>query len=173
MIYKDLFRIFIKYYKPHNSSPWYNENFLENDCIEINGTWYYVDGDADNAEKYGIYKCANCGEYICLDEDYYYSELTDCYYCCDDCRVEDEKAYIDGDNSYYWDSYDCEARRYDESPAIWYFDGWDWLQTTEDNAGEFEEIDGFLFTYSWDDRRERELQRLREIAAVCNDIVAA
>ena len=156
-----------------NNGRYYTETCFKDDCIYINGTYYYAGDDAESPEEYNIYLCEQCGEYICMNEDYYYSEVTESYYCSEECRIEAEKDYIDGDNSYYWDSYDECAREYDESPAIWYFDGYDWLQTTEDNAGEFEEIDGFLLTYSWDDRRERELQRLREIAAVCNDIVAA
>lgn len=64
-----------------------DEDIIDNDFYNIGGRWYHEDD---------ICECAECGDYVILDEDYYsgcYSELTDEEYCCEDCKESAELRY--------------------------------------------------------------------------------
>lgn len=105
---------------------WCEETCHQDDCVEIDGAWYYVDGDPDNAASWGVYKCPECGEYFTnKDGNYCYSEMLGETYCCWDCKNAAEEYSIDDydgwimtedDGAYLRD--DCwEAWKFD------YFDG--------------------------------------------------
>lgn len=71
---------------------------VEWDCVYINGSFYFI---GDDPEANGIEKCPWCNEYYVAD-DAVYSDITDDYYCCDDCRARAEQDYKEA-NWYYCD----------------------------------------------------------------------
>ena len=87
---------------------------FEDDCIEIDSTYYYAGRGAGDPESYGIYCCPECGEYF-VSEDSYYSELTEEDYCCEDCCEKAERKYHK-DNGEVYSEYDEEW--YDEDDVI-------------------------------------------------------
>lgn len=135
-----------------------NEEYcFHEDCLYINGEYYYAGRDCDYYGDYGIRSCAYCDEYY-LEEDGVYSELTDEWYCCEGCMEEAEKEYKE-DNWYYselldeyyeteeekdeaeqeykerywhYSEYDDEYYEYEGDVAEWLsaFDGADWERQT-------------------------------------------
>lgn len=77
----------------------YQEDCFQDDCLEINGTYYYAGRNCDDYSCYGISYCEECGEYY-LDSDSYYSDITEEYYCSDYCRDCAEQRYKE-DNWHY------------------------------------------------------------------------
>ncbi len=82
-----------------------NETCFKDDCLYIDGTYYYAGEDADSPEDYCIYKCPQCGDYY-VSEDSYYSEVTEEDYCCSTCRDDAERDYRE--NNWYYSEYDDE-----------------------------------------------------------------
>lgn len=86
-----------------------DECCFEDDCVEINGTYYYAGDDADYPEDNLIYECPKCGEYIVFDDGYgsdiYYSELTGEDYCCESCRESAENDWH-RDNGHVFSEWD-------------------------------------------------------------------
>ena len=82
-----------------NGSGSYQEYCFEDDCIEIDGDYYYAGEDHEDYSEYGIGVCDRCGEYYLLD-DGCYSELTEEDYCCEDCMERAEREYKE-ENWYY------------------------------------------------------------------------
>lgn len=83
----------------------------EDDCVEIDGDWYYAGRDGEEPGSYGIYLCPECGSYFLLD-DGYYSDLTEESYCCESCMESAETAYHEenGEERAEWDGewYDAD-----------------------------------------------------------------
>lgn len=75
------------------------ENYYEEDCVEIDGEYYYAGDNAEDFESYGISCCSECENYY-FSDDAVYSEVTDDYYCCSSCMEEAERRYKE-DNWYY------------------------------------------------------------------------
>ena len=106
-----------------------DETCFKDDCVNIEGTYYYAGEDAESPEDNYIYKCPNCGEYYVSGESYY-SDITEEDYCCSYCRDVAEKDYKENnwtyseyDDEYYedsddviraleWNVFDC---KYDET----------------------------------------------------------
>lgn len=94
-------------------------NEFEDDCIEIDGCYYYAGRNAESPDEYGIYRCAYCDEYM-VGDDAYYSEITEEYYCCGSCMESAEEAYkkenwtySEYDDEYFEDSDDvCEFKKF-------------------------------------------------------------
>lgn len=60
------------------------------DFIDVNGDFHYEED---------VVSCDECGEYV-LEEDAYYSDITEEYYCCESCREDAERDYKER-NWYY------------------------------------------------------------------------
>ena len=73
---------------------YYEEACYEDDCIDIDGDYYYAGRYAENPEDYGICKCPVCGDYF-VCEDGCYSDVTEEDYCCDDCMGSAEKDWYE------------------------------------------------------------------------------
>lgn len=92
----------VEAYRPwRDGSGWYTEDCFNEDCINIDGEWYYAGHNAEEPSRNGIEECPECGEYFVPGrENSVYSELTDEWYCCDDCMEEAETDYKE-ENWYY------------------------------------------------------------------------
>lgn len=83
---------------------YYDGNWMYCDCerleefIQLNDGRYY--------HETNVLTCPHCGENFCVDEDGYYSELTDEDYCCEDCRENAEEEYKK--NNWAYSEYDDE-----------------------------------------------------------------
>lgn len=84
----------------------FEEHCFEEDCVEIDGDYYYAGDNADDPNYYGIYECPKCGNYF-IAENGVYSELTDEDYCCQDCLEEAETDYRE-DNGWAFSDWDGE-----------------------------------------------------------------
>jgi len=93
----------VVYAKVYNGGRFYEEYCLEDDCVEIDGTYYYAGDDANYPESYGLCRCEECGEY-CINGDALYSDITDCYYCCQSCMEDGE--YRFKEDNWYFSEYD-------------------------------------------------------------------
>lgn len=70
----------------------------EDEFVEIGDTWYL---------RSECKQCPECGDWMHEDADnMYYSEITDEYYCCEDCRYRGEDNYKA--ENWYWSEYDEE-----------------------------------------------------------------
>lgn len=82
-------------------SGWYTEDCFKEDCIRIGDEYYYAGEDCEEPEYNGLERCPECGEWFVSDrEDSVYSELTEEWYCCDDCMEKAETEYKES-NWYY------------------------------------------------------------------------
>ena len=84
-----------------NGSNFYTEYCFVDDCIEIDGEYYYAGRYAEDPEDNGIYCCPECGEYFIEGN---YSELTEEHYCCSGCLEDAEDSYKK--DHWYWCEYD-------------------------------------------------------------------
>lgn len=95
------------------------EDCFEEDCIEIDGDYYYAGIDRECPSNYGIHRCDYCDEYF-LEDNEVYSELTDGHYCCDSCRETHEEewheengdVYSEYDDGWYDQDYVLTAKMY-------------------------------------------------------------
>ena len=78
-----------------------SECCFEDDCVGINGDYYYAGEDCEYPEDYGLRRCAECGEFFVYDEGCE-SEITGEEYCCSYCLEEAEESYKE-DNWFYSD----------------------------------------------------------------------
>jgi len=70
------------------------ERCFEDDCIEIDGCYYYAGEDAKYPESNGIYICPRCDDYFVPGRgSSCYSELTEEDYCCLTCMEQAEQEY--------------------------------------------------------------------------------
>lgn len=91
-------------------------NEFDDDVICIaNGDCYYAGTDCRYPEDYDLYRCPYCNEwfYRGCQSDYYYSDITEKYYCCEDCLTKDEADYKE--RNWEYSEYDNE---YFESDVI-------------------------------------------------------
>jgi len=95
------------YYQGSNGR-WYQSDYFEEDCIEINDGYYYAGDDCDDWYDCGIRRCERCGEYFVPErENAEYSSLTGEWYCDDDCKEIAENEYIE-ENDCREDCFDGE-----------------------------------------------------------------
>lgn len=83
----------------------YREFCFEEDCIEIDGDYYYAGRNAEWPEDHGICVCPECDEYY-VEGDGYYSELTGEEYCSNYCMENAEQNYKE--DNWYFSKYDDE-----------------------------------------------------------------
>ena len=76
-------------------------------CLE-NGGNYYAGGDCRYPEDYDLYRCPYCNEWLYCGggSDYYYSDITGEYYCCEDCLASAEADYKE--RNWEYSEYDNE-----------------------------------------------------------------
>lgn len=106
---------------------WYQDDYFEDDCIYINGEYYYE-------ESAGIYKCPWCGEWFSeRDEEYYVSEMMDETYCCFDCMkaAEEEEMEKYPDDCENWVMTDDGAKDKRDCDEVWYYDDDDEMWKTK------------------------------------------
>ena len=81
---------------------YYREDCHKDDCVEINGEYYYAGYDCEDKEIYGIYECPECGSLFVPDrEDAVKSELTGEWYCDSYCKESAEDSYREDHNCRY------------------------------------------------------------------------
>ena len=96
-------------YRMDCNGRWYRETCFEDDVLEINGEYYYAGDDCDDYESEGIRRCEECGEYFVPErEDSDHSDLTDEWYCCEECRKSAEESYAEDNPDVRYDDYDGE-----------------------------------------------------------------
>lgn len=72
----------------------YEEDCFEDDCMYIDGDYYYAGYDCEEPEEYGLFTCPECHEWLARGHgDSYYSDLLNAWYCCEDCAMEAEREY--------------------------------------------------------------------------------
>ena len=76
------------------------------DCIMIGNSWYYAGYNCEDPGYWNIYKCPECGDWFCTDDNIIYSELTGDYYCCSSCMESAEDDYKS--SNWYYSDYDGE-----------------------------------------------------------------
>jgi hypothetical protein len=76
--------------------------------VECEGEYHHVDD---------VGTCERCGEYFLLDKSEY-SELTECDYCCEECREEDEEAWKSR-HGWTWSEYDDEYFENEEDVTVY------------------------------------------------------
>lgn len=76
-------------------------------CLE-NGGNYYAGRDCRYPEDYDLYRCPYCNEWLYCGggSDYYYSDITGEYYCCEDCLASAEADYKE--RNWEYSEYDNE-----------------------------------------------------------------
>ena len=82
------------------------------DFIEINGTYYHEDD---------VTICRNCGKSY-LSEDGMYSEITDNYYCCEECRQKADETY----KQQHWYYSDYDQSYFEDTKDLITYLHWDW-----------------------------------------------
>ncbi|MBQ1666496.1 MAG: hypothetical protein II063_00780, partial [Prevotella sp.] len=82
------------------------------DFIEINGTYYHEDD---------VTICRNCGKRY-LSEDGVYSEITDNYYCCEECRQKADETY----KQQHWYYSDYDQSYFEDTKDLTTYLHWDW-----------------------------------------------
>lgn len=116
-----------------DGSGYYEEDCFEEDCIEIDGEYYYAGYNAEEPGRHGIEECPECGEYFVPGrENSVYSELTEEWYCDDDCMEKAENDYKE-ENWYYSELldeyYETEEERDDEEreykERYWHYSEYD------------------------------------------------
>lgn len=113
-----------RYFEGGNHDSW-NDEYVEEDVVDVYyyGTHYtcsvnhldcfiYVECEDEYHHENDVVCCEHCSEYFLL-KNAVYSEITECDYCCDDCRYEDEERYCERHGIPYstlthknYDSYD-------------------------------------------------------------------
>lgn len=96
----------------------WHEEYTSSDLVEVyyNGRSYMCSEDClddfcwvEDRDEYHHYEdvtsCERCDGYV-LNDDALYSELTNKYYCCDDCLWKDEKEWKE--ENWEWSEYDQE-----------------------------------------------------------------
>jgi len=82
------------------------ETCFEEDCIEVNGEYFYAGYNAEDPEGNGLCCCDRCEEFF-VDGEGFYSDLTGETYCCGDCLDEAEEKWH-RDNGHVLSAYDGE-----------------------------------------------------------------
>lgn len=102
-------------YVRHSNGCYYEEDCFEDDCIEIDGDWYYAGKDADHPEHYGLCECPQCGSWFVPghSDNCEYSDLTNEDYCCIECLEVAENEWH-RDNGDAWSGWDDEWYDADE-----------------------------------------------------------
>lgn len=100
----------------------HNEYYFEDDCVSDANGYYYAGYNAEYPDDYGLELCPYCEEWH-LISDGCHSDVTDEWYCCEDCQEEAEKEWYE-ENGY-------EQSDYDE---LWHkkedmIDVYEWLAT--------------------------------------------
>ena len=90
-------------YRRNGAWRWIEEDLFEDDCIYIEGEYYYAGEDCEEPEDYGLERCPYCEEWMLADHDgCEYSELLDQWFCDEGCREGAENEYKE-ENWYYSD----------------------------------------------------------------------
>jgi len=91
------------------------EYIFVDDCIEINGEYYYAGEERNCPEDYGLVQCPECGGWMVPDrENSCHSELLDKWFCCDSCcdaaereyKKDNDWAFAEWDDRYFEDAED-------------------------------------------------------------------
>ena len=92
----------VRAYVYNNRYDCYDEEWcFDEDCLEIDGDYYYAGDYAGYPSDYGIQCCPKCDEYFVPGRgDSCYSELTEEDYCCSDCMEEAEEKYKEDNWTY-------------------------------------------------------------------------
>lgn len=86
----------------------------KDDCIEIDGEYYYAGFECENYGDEGIGKCENCGCFY-LKQDEFYSDVTCEGYCCEECMENAEEAWH-ANNGEVFSNYDSDW--YDKEDVV-------------------------------------------------------
>lgn len=93
-------------YVLNEDGTYYEEWCFEDDCIEVDGTYYYAGSDRECPEDYGLQCCPECDDWFVPERDNsVYSELTGEWYDCETCLESAEKQYHE-DNGETYSDYD-------------------------------------------------------------------
>ena len=140
-----------------DGNDYHNEYCYEDDCIYTGGAYYYAGTDADYPEDYGLVECGHCESYSFIG-DAFYSELTEKWYCCEDCLEREEKEYKEENwyysellDEYYETEEEKEEAETDYKDTYWYFSEYDNTYYEDD-----EEITEWLSAF---DKRFNEFER--------------
>lgn len=107
------------YAKVKGRNGYYQEDCLKDDCLYVDGDYYYAGDNAEDKEDYGIGSCSQCGDYFII-EDGYYSDLLEEYFDCEDCMDAAEEEYHKDQGEAYSD---YDEAWYDEEDVLCV---WDW-----------------------------------------------
>ena len=83
------------------------------DCIYIDGDYYYAGWNAEEPGNFGLCYCEECGEYF-LDDNGCYSELTEEYYCSEECLEEAERRF----KKRYWHLSEYDDEYFEDADDI-------------------------------------------------------
>lgn len=98
--------------------------YFEDDCIEVDGTYYYAGYDRNCPEDYGLQCCPECDDWFMPERDgSVYSEVTEEWYDCQDCLESAEKQYHE-ENGEVYSNYDEMWYNEEEILSVWEWDGW-------------------------------------------------
>lgn len=78
----------------------------------------YVDGNYHHEDDVTV--CEHCGKKI-LNEDAFYSSITDKDYCCTECKQKEEQAYI----KEYWYFSEYDNKHFEKENEVTHYNRWD------------------------------------------------
>ena len=106
-----------------NRGDFHREDCFEDDCICIDGDYYYAGYDAEEPERWGICSCPECGEYFVPGRGHSrYGECTEEDYCCSTCMNDAENEWKE-EHGWVYSEYDDEWFE-DEDEVGVYFTGY-------------------------------------------------